>query len=252
MSARLQARRADEPRLQERASSARRLAPDLPRRGSDAAGGGGCGGRGGPRAGSRRLEISPPAEPMSRGAASCCEKAKRPVMIVGHGARFHMEQVTGSAEQLGAPVITTFKAKGQIADDHPLAAGVLGRSGTPVASWVMNEADTAARARRVVLQPHRHLPGPSDHPGRLRPDAAGQVPPGRGPGLGRDRRRRRSACAPSSRDELADRGPGGAARRPLGDLAGGEGEPRGRRPRRTASTRPRSSRRWSDRSPKMR
>jgi thiamine pyrophosphate-dependent acetolactate synthase large subunit-like protein len=28
-----------------------------------------------------------------------------------------------------------------MADDHPLACGVLGRSGTPVASWVMNEAD---------------------------------------------------------------------------------------------------------------
>ncbi len=38
-------------------------------------------------------------------------------------------------------MITTFKAKGQIADDHPLACGVLGRSGTPVASWFMNEAD---------------------------------------------------------------------------------------------------------------
>ena len=37
--------------------------------------------------------------------------------------------------------LTTFKAKGQIADDHPLAAGVLGRSGTPVASWFMNECD---------------------------------------------------------------------------------------------------------------
>uniref|UniRef100_UPI0024A89435 thiamine pyrophosphate-binding protein n=1 Tax=Phaeodactylibacter xiamenensis TaxID=1524460 RepID=UPI0024A89435 len=39
------------------------------------------------------------------------------------------------------PVLTTFKAKGQIADSHPLAAGVLGRSGTPVASWFMNECD---------------------------------------------------------------------------------------------------------------
>jgi thiamine pyrophosphate-dependent acetolactate synthase large subunit-like protein len=37
--------------------------------------------------------------------------------------------------------LTTFKAKGQIADSHPLAAGVLGRSGTPVASWFMNECD---------------------------------------------------------------------------------------------------------------
>ncbi len=37
--------------------------------------------------------------------------------------------------------MTTFKAKGQIADDHPLGCGVLGRSGTPIASWFMNEAD---------------------------------------------------------------------------------------------------------------
>ena len=38
-------------------------------------------------------------------------------------------------------MLTTFKGKGLLADSHPLAAGVLGRSGTPVASWFMNEAD---------------------------------------------------------------------------------------------------------------
>ncbi|MBT8386906.1 MAG: thiamine pyrophosphate-binding protein, partial [Ignavibacteria bacterium] len=37
--------------------------------------------------------------------------------------------------------VTTFKGKGLISDDHPLACGVLGRSGTPIASWFMNEAD---------------------------------------------------------------------------------------------------------------
>ena len=63
------------------------------------------------------------------------------MIIVGHGARFDMPGVIALAERLGAPVITTFKAKGQIPDEHPLACGVLGRSGTPVASWVMNEAD---------------------------------------------------------------------------------------------------------------
>src|SRR4029077_3112612 len=45
------------------------------------------------------------------------------------------------AERLPAPVATTFKAKGIVPDDHPLACGVLGRSGTPVASWLMNESD---------------------------------------------------------------------------------------------------------------
>ena len=38
------------------------------------------------------------------------------------------------AERLDAPVLTTFKAKGLVPDTHPLGAGVLGRSGTPVAS----------------------------------------------------------------------------------------------------------------------
>ena len=67
--------------------------------------------------------------------------AKRPIIIVGYGAREAMAAVIELAEQLHAPVLTTFKAKGQISDHHPLAAGVLGRSGTPVASWFMNECD---------------------------------------------------------------------------------------------------------------
>src|SRR3954468_12939657 len=95
---------------------------------------------GGPRGRVSPSTISPPEESIAD-ALELLRGAKQPVMIVGHGARFHMLEVTALAEQLGAPVITTFKAKGQFGDDHPLAAGVLGRSGTPVASWVMNEAD---------------------------------------------------------------------------------------------------------------
>ena len=82
-----------------------------------------------------------PAEGSLERATALLATAKRPVIIVGYGARERMDDVTALAERLGAPVITTFKAKGQIPDDHPLACGVLGRSGTPVASWVMNEAD---------------------------------------------------------------------------------------------------------------
>ncbi|MEO0764464.1 MAG: thiamine pyrophosphate-binding protein [Pseudomonadota bacterium] len=67
--------------------------------------------------------------------------AKRPILVVGHGAWDHMDAITKLAVDLGAPVLTTFKGKGLIADDHPNAAGVLGRSGTPIASWFMNEAD---------------------------------------------------------------------------------------------------------------
>jgi thiamine pyrophosphate-dependent acetolactate synthase large subunit-like protein/nitrite reductase/ring-hydroxylating ferredoxin subunit len=68
-------------------------------------------------------------------------KAQRPAIVAGYGARESMDAVIALAETIDAPVLTTFKAKGQIPDHHPLAAGVLGRSGTPVASWVMNESD---------------------------------------------------------------------------------------------------------------
>lgn len=67
--------------------------------------------------------------------------ADRPVFVLGEGARPGVTQVIELAEAIGAPMITTFRAKGVVADDHPLAGGVLGRSGTPVASWLMNESD---------------------------------------------------------------------------------------------------------------
>ncbi len=74
-------------------------------------------------------------------AAKALREARRPVFVAGHGARSAREQLVRLAEQLNAPVLTTFKAKGLVPDDHPLGAGVLGRSGTPVASWLMNESD---------------------------------------------------------------------------------------------------------------
>lgn len=86
------------------------------------------------------LTIAPPKESFEK-ALSMINEAERPVIIVGHGARFHMDQVTQFAERLKCPVLTTFKGKGQISDHHPLGCGVLGRSGTPIASWFMNESD---------------------------------------------------------------------------------------------------------------
>ena len=85
--------------------------------------------------------IAPPEEAL-QAAVELVKKSKRPVIVVGHGARFQMESVLKLAEHLKAPIVTTFKAKGLIADTHPLAGGVLGRSGTPIASWLMNESDS--------------------------------------------------------------------------------------------------------------
>ncbi len=90
------------------------------------------------RMGSR--EIAPPADVLDAAVARIAA-AERPLVIVGAGARHDMAAIVGLADGIGAPVATTFKAKGQISDTHPLGCGVLGRSGTPIASWFMNESD---------------------------------------------------------------------------------------------------------------
>jgi thiamine pyrophosphate-dependent acetolactate synthase large subunit-like protein/nitrite reductase/ring-hydroxylating ferredoxin subunit len=82
-----------------------------------------------------------PADASIELARPLVTSARRPVIVVGHGARAGIDEVVRLAEHLNAPILTTFKAKGIVPDDHPLAAGVLGRSGTPVASWLMNESD---------------------------------------------------------------------------------------------------------------
>ncbi|NER16087.1 thiamine pyrophosphate-binding protein [Spongiivirga citrea] len=86
------------------------------------------------------LEIAPPIAAVND-AVSLIKKSKRPVIVMGHGAREHKKAVVEFAESLNAAVVTTFKGKGLIADGHTLGGGVLGRSGTPIASWFMNEAD---------------------------------------------------------------------------------------------------------------
>jgi thiamine pyrophosphate-dependent acetolactate synthase large subunit-like protein len=94
-----------------------------------------------PRAGRiAPTRIMPPEEELRR-AIEMLAAAERPVIIVGAGARDHRGEIVALAEQIDAPVITTFKAKGLIADSHALGCGVLGRSGTPVGSAVMAKAD---------------------------------------------------------------------------------------------------------------
>ena len=164
--------------------------------------------------------------PRSRSSrrCGCSASAKRPVIIVGHGAREHMPAVIALAEQLGAPVITTFKAKGQIGDDHPLAAGVLGRSGTPVASWVMNEADLllvlgASFSNHTGIYAGHPIIQVDFDPMQLGKFHAVDCPVWGEIGVVVELLR---AALP----ERAARRPGAAARRALGDLARREGQPR--------------------------
>jgi thiamine pyrophosphate-dependent acetolactate synthase large subunit-like protein len=88
-----------------------------------------------------------------------------------------MEAVRALAERLGAPVATTFKGKGLISDRHRLGCGVLGRSGTPIASWFMNESDLivafgASFANHTGIAPYKPIVQVDDDPmalGRFHP-----------------------------------------------------------------------------------
>jgi thiamine pyrophosphate-dependent acetolactate synthase large subunit-like protein/nitrite reductase/ring-hydroxylating ferredoxin subunit len=94
-----------------------------------------------PRAG--RLadaRIAPPELELAR-AVELLRDARKPAIVIGNGARAHRDAVRAFAEHIDAPVISTFKAKGTMPDDHPLGCGVLGRSGIPVASQTVAEAD---------------------------------------------------------------------------------------------------------------
>jgi thiamine pyrophosphate-dependent acetolactate synthase large subunit-like protein/nitrite reductase/ring-hydroxylating ferredoxin subunit len=105
-------------------------------------------------------------------AADRISAAHRPVMIVGQGARDARDHVVELAERLNAPVLTTFRAKGLVPDTHPLGAGVLGRSGTPVASWLMNEADLlivvgASFSNHTGIAPYKPIVAVDDTPSML-------------------------------------------------------------------------------------
>ncbi len=63
-------------------------------------------------------------------ARAALANAKRPLIVVGVDAVAEdaAEVVTLAAERLGAPVITTYKAKGLLPEDHPLSLGGAGLS----------------------------------------------------------------------------------------------------------------------------
>jgi pyruvate oxidase len=136
---------------------------------------------------------SPPSQPTGRSiarnvgpdeqvladAARAVRAARRPVVIAGEGARDARRELIALAERLHAPVLTTFRAKGLVPDTHPLGAGVLGRSGTPVASWLMNESDLlivvgASFSNHTGIAPYKPIVQIDDEPaaiGRFHPVA---------------------------------------------------------------------------------
>ena len=202
---------------------------DLPRRRADAPGArDGARPRPG-RDGSASPGIAPPADALAR-ATERLRAARRPAVIVGHGAREQMDGVLRLAERLNAPVLTTFKGKGLVSDHHPLGCGVLGRSGTPIASWFMNEADLLLVMGASFSNHTGITPEAPDRAGRSRPHGARPLPPGRRARPGRHRRHGRPAPG-GARGGRPPGGPPPRDRAALGHLARREGPAPARRPR---------------------
>lgn len=81
---------------------------------------------------SRRAALSRtvPAEPDLEAALTAIRSARRIALIAGVDAvnREAGQAILVAAERLGAPVVTTYKAKGVIPEDHPLCLGGAGLS----------------------------------------------------------------------------------------------------------------------------
>jgi acetolactate synthase-1/2/3 large subunit len=90
-----------------------------------------------------RLSVPiPPAGHLEK-ALQILSEARHPVIVAGkgvHNAFAHAELRT-VAERWGIPVATTYKGKSAIPETHPLALGMIGLYGHPVANELVRQAD---------------------------------------------------------------------------------------------------------------
>jgi acetolactate synthase-1/2/3 large subunit len=98
-----------------------------------------------------------PAEPQHTGCTAVREllgQARRPVIVAGLGLEPERPYagLRRLAEALGAPCITTPKAKGALPDDHPLAAGTIGLTRTDPAYALLDQADCILAAGFDVVE----------------------------------------------------------------------------------------------------
>lgn len=96
-------------------------------------------------------------------AARLLRSAQRPVFVCGGGVLIAGAEgeLAELAERLSAPVATTISGQGTIADDHPLALGVVGSNGgTPETRAIVDRADLVffigCRAGSVTTERWRH------------------------------------------------------------------------------------------------
>lgn len=75
--------------------------------------------------------------------AKALNEAKRPLLLVGHGALISgaMDEVRELAEKAQIPVTTTLLGKGCFSEKHPLSTGMLGMHGTAYANKAVLDCD---------------------------------------------------------------------------------------------------------------
>ena len=82
-----------------------------------------------------------PAEDIMEKAAVTINAAERPVIVAGWGAFGAAQDVLSIARKIGAPILTTFRAKGILPEDNEWKIGILGNVGSPAARMYAENAD---------------------------------------------------------------------------------------------------------------
>jgi len=102
-------------------------------------------------------EIAPSDAEIDR-AAGVVNRSKKPVIIAGWGARDAVPAVREIAERIGAPVLTTFRAKGMVPEGDPWHLGILGSVGSVHTRRQAEEADLLL-AFGVGFSKQTNIPG---------------------------------------------------------------------------------------------
>ncbi len=83
---------------------------------------------------------SPSFTEMER-AAELLKESHKPFVVIGAGCARAIDSVLSFVEEFDIPFATTYRAKGYLPDSHPLACGVIGRSGTSISALLSSDCD---------------------------------------------------------------------------------------------------------------
>lgn len=89
---------------------------------------------------SRPTVVSPKYKDIKK-AVKLINKSKKPVMLIGVGAKHTKDELREFIEMAKIPVIHSLPAKTILPDDHPYSIGNLGKIGTKTSYQTMQEAD---------------------------------------------------------------------------------------------------------------